>query len=342
MFSMFVIHSLWVVALAWIDFLWTPWRPLRAPVRIDRTGYPSLQIGQQLELSGVGRVDLVDLVHEDKVCPILLGERRFDGKKFALRIYFEQSIFEREQQVLERLQGAPGFPILFAADSIRGILVIEWLQLSSNFYDWRVASPATKMLLSQQLLDRIQTIHSRGYIAGPALVRAHLVVAHFHGVPQLYMYSGFHRLLDAGTQNKYEMEFLNLYLCPVGEQLMRAPSRVDDFVRMVYFLIDGLYANLPWKNMHFLRHNYPKLSAAVLTSVYTKKKELPLNKAFFKRHNVFPELRSLLLALRSRNVDLIDIRSFLETHKYRHFHNRSLPPIGEDSNGEDDDCRNSS
>lgn len=318
------------------------------PVRMERIHFAPLEIGQVVDVKGLGELTLVRVVSEDDSKQVWVVEARKDSEKFLVRVCFTQWSLLREDSFLTAVKGKKGFPAVVVADGGNGLIVMEHSDMSEGddlrkkkFF--RNLAPYAKLSIMRQVVDRIQTVHRQGFVFGPGLTLANWQLIEStelspldQAVEKIFtMTSGFHQVMQEGVDLTYPKNLKDMYLC--AGKLDTAPRKYHDLVRMVFFLIDALYANLPWNPKQKVPSPDGKGFQNIINVIFNQKRALAQNQAYFTRHHVYRGFAELLQYLYERSpyspIDYDRIRAFFDEEKFEMY----LHPIPEHAEEEEDD-----
>ncbi|KAF8131081.1 kinase-like domain-containing protein [Boletus edulis] len=241
----------------------------------------------------------------------IINRRNYAIKLEPLTDQTSQSSVEREADILKRLsQGTPvGIPRVhwFGRESNFDVLVLDLLGPSlQDLISIRTKfSALTIQFIGEQLLSRLQYIHSQGYIHGDVQPQNILTGVDHHTIflvdfglsrPYCHLATGKHLPFryKCGLNGTPAFTSINSHL---GAE----PGRRDDLESLVYVLIYLLSGTLPW--LKVTRRKKPNLSAVLKHKCTTAVEQLC-------DEYQFPELSSMLLYAR--------MLSFSETPNYEY------------------------
>lgn len=207
----------------------------------------------------------------------------------AVAVKFEKmskahSLLQREHVLYTLLRGRPGVPKLytFTCDREYNILVIDLLgpSLEDLFVACgRKLSLKCVLMVADQLLSRLETLHTSGYTHRDVKPenflmgigrRKHVIFMTDFGLAQPYVNfeTGSHIPYKEGKRMTGTARFASIHTQRGVEQ-----SRRDDLESLAYSLIYFLRGSLPWQNMHAAT-NEEKLRRILQCKTNTSPEEL--------------------------------------------------------------------
>lgn len=229
---------------------------------------------------------------------VLAAEDKQGGPSFfAVKVIAgkDAEILALEVEVLTALRTTQGFPRIHGAE--KGLIVMEMLEGKSLDKFSSVSDlPIPLNQMAIQLIDRLQAVHSAGFVHVDMHKR------------NIMVQEDRVCLLDFGLAVRIREPknplYVNLFLSSENEQARNPLYPIDDIERLMYVLMD-FQVELPWTSLMRMREQMDQETRsrdvqAVVTSLEARilamKVEFHTNNAFFERHarDLPPAYRQIL------------------------------------------------
>jgi serine/threonine protein kinase len=269
------------------------------------------KIGDTVDIPPIGSLLLVDHLGTGRFSKVLLGIQNDVRYAVKFRGDGDVSQLRREVEVLTALNETAGFPRIFGWDERRNFFVMELFDgykslAKKNGIDLK-HTPMSIPTLTRQLIDRLEQVHSAGFIYGD--IHRRNIFINGEEIIKVADFALSRRIDQSSIRGAIVVSHpvVNLYLGSIAEQAGFPLLPIDDVERLAYVLIDTIYESLPWLDVYKMRMKVGETTAsasrvtAMLSenSILKGKQTFADNATFFERFKVSPGFLKLVKYVRS-------------------------------------------
>jgi serine/threonine protein kinase len=262
-----------------------------------------LETGMTVETECLGMLKIVRQIGKGRSAQVFQATRIGDPAiTVAIKAGASTEELATEAQVLEALNGEPGFPSYLCSGD--GFLVMEFMseyKSLDKFRESREPLPMSIEDIAITLIDRLEAVHRAGYVH---------VDVHKRNIMVKTTSPSDVVLLDFGLavplREPKKSHQVNLFLSSVHEQARQPLQPIDDIERLMFVLLHYAYGPLPWaltaemhmeivRNEEILREEVSQLLHSLNQRIFQGKLSLIFGQdvEYFETYNVPKNFRRI-------------------------------------------------